>query len=466
MTNCNCKAEKYIDYNCYSCLKSRFHRCDVTDNGQLYLNSELNSMSSNIHNITHRKDLLEWIVKHLACTSVFWDVDTNIACKYINFWLNEKFKGLYSYGYKLNFKNYEDFVEKFYTKVEGYKSFKSCTNNIKLLDNDDVEYKKIDNLYTLYNEYDELKKIHPHAYITLKTCKRIQTITILANDIAHTYKDDDKFIKVLKDLREIIKKADESYQTLCKPDLKQLETMVTDSAFPPRKLDPSPPQVIQQSPDPLEQPTHQALAQHVSGNGIRSQPEPTVDLQESSPTGQLRSEEHHTNVSHGMTQPEESPLLELPFSAQQANSRHAGNLREDVFKSAIFPRERNEKSRGAQSRSTYTGYNSVEEGITAGGVITPTDDTQSYLETFKGTITGVLGSVDPGPVLGVSGGMGALFLLFRYTPVGSFFGGRRGRFRQIPRTFGGFPPGEFPNFQDYEGGYIGYGPTSISPLAE
>ncbi|VUZ99826.1 PIR protein, fragment [Plasmodium vivax] len=68
--------------------------------------------------------------------------------------------------------------------------------------------------------------------------------------------------------------------------------------------------------------------------------------------------------------------------------------------------------------------------------------------------------VDPIPVVGVSGGMGALFLLFRYTPVGSFFGGRRGRFRQIPRSFNGPFPGDFANFQEYDGGFIGYGPMN------
>ncbi|KMZ82464.1 hypothetical protein PVIIG_06198 [Plasmodium vivax India VII] len=89
-----------------------------------------------------------------------------------------------------------------------------------------------------------------------------------------------------------------------------------------------------------------------------------------------------------------------------------------------------------------------------------------FLGKVQGAFSTMVEGVDPGPVLGVSGGMGALFLLFKYTPVGSFFGGRKGRFRQIPRSFNGPFQGEFPNFQDYDGGYIGYGPTSISSLAE
>ncbi|SCA83559.1 VIR protein [Plasmodium vivax] len=89
-----------------------------------------------------------------------------------------------------------------------------------------------------------------------------------------------------------------------------------------------------------------------------------------------------------------------------------------------------------------------------------------FLNTVKDAFSTISENVDPVPVVGVSGGMGALFLLFRYTPVGTFFRGGRGRARRIPSGFSGPFPGEFPNFQDYEGGYIGYGPMNINPLAE
>ncbi|VVA00359.1 PIR protein, partial [Plasmodium vivax] len=95
-------------------------------------------------------------------------------------------------------------------------------------------------------------------------------------------------------------------------------------------------------------------------------------------------------------------------------------------------------------------------------------DTQletGVFDQMKNTISNVLGSVDPVPVVGVSGGMGALFLLFRYTPVGAFFRGGRGRAHRIPRSFNGQFPG-FPDYYDYDGGYIGYAPMNINPLAE
>ncbi|KMZ86068.1 hypothetical protein PVBG_05467 [Plasmodium vivax Brazil I] len=87
------------------------------------------------------------------------------------------------------------------------------------------------------------------------------------------------------------------------------------------------------------------------------------------------------------------------------------------------------------------------------------------MHSLKGAFTDIVQNVDPAPVLGVSGGMGVLFILFKYTPFGSFFGGRRRRFRQISSSFGGFPP-DFANFQEYDGGFIGYGPMNVNPLAE
>ncbi|CAI7717616.1 PIR protein [Plasmodium vivax] len=464
MTECPSISNKYIDYNSYNCLNYRFPNCIMTEDGLKYLKDSENSMKQKIPNFTPRKDFLEWIIKHLICNRVFMHVNTNRACKYINFWLNKKVKDFNFYEYHSNFENYKEFVKTFYTVVKGdYNSYKYCTDNIDILNND--EYNKMNMLYTLYNEYDELKKIHELVYEDRKTCKIIQNITNVANDVARSYKNDDEFINVLRDLRDKIKNGKEKYQTLCESDLKQLDTMVTEKAFPPRKPDPPPPKEISHSTDSLEQTTHEALAQHVSGNGIRNEPEPNVDLQGSARRVQLSSGEHFTKVSHERSLPEaQHPIGSSLGVSHHSSSYHAGELHEELFKSAPLPGEQYERSRDAYPTSVYTGYNPVDERITTEGVITPTDGTQSYLENIRGTITGVLGSVDPVPVVGVSGGMGALFLLFRYTPVGAFFRGGRGRARRIPSGFNGQFLGGFPGYEDYDVGHIGYGP--MNPLAE
>ncbi|KMZ96049.1 hypothetical protein PVNG_05987 [Plasmodium vivax North Korean] len=81
------------------------------------------------------------------------------------------------------------------------------------------------------------------------------------------------------------------------------------------------------------------------------------------------------------------------------------------------------------------------------------------------SVINVLGDVDPVPVVGVSGGMGALFLLFRYTPVGTFFRGR-GRRQGIPTRFDGVYPGFMTDFQGYGDGNFGHDRFIIAYGAE
>ncbi|CAI7724008.1 Plasmodium vivax Vir protein, putative [Plasmodium vivax] len=476
MVKCTSKSKDYIDYKCYECLKNEFRTCNVAGVAQSYLTNELKKFST-IHKFSDVKILLKWILQHLTCTKFFYDGDYNMPCKYINFWLNKQIHDLYTFEYNTYFGKFKEFVKNFYTEVNPYSGFKSCNNNIKLLHDNGDEYKKMNALYKFYKMYDDLKILHKYMDDWKQKCGNIDYIIKEANEFAQLYNNDDEFIKVLRDFREIIKNPQvrfrglRDYINLCASNLEKIDTMVSRELIPDKVPEPPTHTEISKPSDSLQQPIPQALAQHESESRIGNQPQPKLGLQENSRTVHLTTEDQLAEVSHEISPPDESPHIELPFLApqprvsQRTGSHHAGNLREDVFTSATFPREGNEQSRGAHSRSTYTGYNSVEDGITTEGLKTPTDGTQSYLETFKGTITGVLGSVDPGPVLGVSGGMGALFLLFKYTPVGSFFGGRRRRIHQIPRTFGGFKP-DFENFQEYDGGSIGYSPMGISPFAE
>ncbi|KMZ83404.1 hypothetical protein PVBG_06046 [Plasmodium vivax Brazil I] len=389
----------------------------MTEDGLKYLKDSENSMKQKIPNFTPRKDFLEWIIKHLICNRVFMHVNTNRACKYINFWLNKKVKDFNFYEYHSNFENYKEFVNTFYSVVKGdYMSYKNCADNIQILQDD--EYKKMNILYTLYKKYDDLKMIHDYVYEELKTCEIIHFITKEANAIAHLYKEhnDYELIKVLRDLRDKIKNGKEKYQTLCESDLYQLDNMVTEIAFPPRKPDPPPPKEISQSTDSLER--------HVSGNGIQNQSEQNVDLQSSAQREQLRSEEHPTEVSHTVSSSEEPHLLDLSPTPQrlsgsylgvshQARSRHAENPHDYVYESSLYSSERNGLSSDARSKFIYTAHNSLGEGNTSEGVIAPEEGTQSYLQNIKGALSDTLQNIDPVPVVGVSGGMGVLFLLFK-----------------------------------------------------
>ncbi|CAI7719066.1 hypothetical protein PVPAM_060007300 [Plasmodium vivax] len=70
------------------------------------------------------------------------------------------------------------------------------------------------------------------------------------------------------------------------------------------------------------------------------------------------------------------------------------------------------------------------------------------LGKIKSTFSGIVSEVEPAPILGVFGGMGALFLLFKYSPVGIFFVGRKGRNHRILTGF----PGAYTGFPEYYDG--------------
>ncbi|KMZ92288.1 hypothetical protein PVMG_03643 [Plasmodium vivax Mauritania I] len=408
----------YVDYNCYLCLKDKFSSCDLVEDAKAYLTNEHKTKFSNIHKFSDIEQLLKWILQHLSCTKVFYYGDTNMPCKYINYWLNKNVQGLYPHNYNLKFEIFEKFVKNFYSAVKSYENFKSCTNNIKFLDDHDDEYKKMDMLYKLYKNYDELKMINEWSY-DKKSCGIIHHITIVANDIARRYENDDKFIKVLRNLRDKIKNGQGQYKRLCASELGQLDKMVTKEAFPDKVLVPQTPKEATPSSGSIYQLKLQELAQHVSGNGIGKQSQPSADLQASSSTEKLTSEEPSTKVSQEMSPPEESPLLELPVLVQHsrgshyASSRHTEDLHEDGFNSGSFSRAQYERSHDAHSRLMHTAHNSIGEGITSEGVITSTDGKQSYFENIKGALSDTLQNIDPVPVVGVSGGMGVLFLLFK-----------------------------------------------------
>ncbi|KMZ95070.1 hypothetical protein PVMG_05597, partial [Plasmodium vivax Mauritania I] len=84
-----------------------------------------------------------------------------------------------------------------------------------------------------------------------------------------------------------------------------------------------------------------------------------------------------------------------------------------------------------------------------------------FITSAQNTISGLINEVDSSTVLDASGGMGALFLLFKYTPVVSFFGERRGHGHRIPRSFNEQFTGGFPGYEEYYGGKFGHDPINI-----
>ncbi|SCA59994.1 hypothetical protein PVT01_000061400 [Plasmodium vivax] len=178
---------------------------------------------------------------------------------------------------------------------------------------------------------------------------------------------------------------------------------------------------------------------HVVFQTFRAHPETAHEESQSSQETLAHNAQHAVQQKEQVHQHGSIPITELQVDVSQVYAPHYRSL----------------ETSGTSSNSEQYTYSSISPLA---------NDMGGASSSVISTITSALKDVDPVPVVGVSGGMGALFLLFRYTPVGAFFRGGRGRAHRIPRSFNGPFLGEFQGYQDYYGGNIGYGP--MNPLAE
>ncbi|SCA59589.1 Plasmodium vivax Vir protein, putative [Plasmodium vivax] len=452
----------YFDYHGYSKLITDINPSyGFTNEYSKHIEDMAKKLTKNSYQISKTIDLLIVYDTYLRRDHAFSLNHYDNCCRYINFWLNNKFRNT---DYDINDNNFSIFKE--YTKkIERGSKDHECYSYIEYIDSNIFE--KMGKLYKFYDMFDSLQQ-PPKPWGPSTYCSDLRSLVRLYSDyITSSYVDKNEFFsKKLKDFEHRIEKYLEQNKDKCQGyefHLKSLKPGTSAKENEHQKGD----QEQEHSKEPIE----------LRGQAINSIPSsesgPQVILQSSTddpfasglstvpgkvePSGDLEVQQTLEEFkSADVVRQGELALLEYSIRPEkpvhQRESTHQGGL--IYTRESIYPTEL-----GYPEESQYSGKSGLEartEQSESGGV----------LESIQNSLTEVLGSVEPAPVLGVSGGMGALYLLFKYTPVGTFFRGGRVRSQRIPGGFSGPFPGGFPNFQDYEGGYIGYGPTSISSLAE
>ncbi|SCA60838.1 Plasmodium vivax Vir protein, putative [Plasmodium vivax] len=381
------------------------------------------------------KDFIDTLIKYnfyLYRGHAFIRNDNDNCCRYINYWINDQFRNTDFNVNEHNFKYLKEYVEKLVNFNNNNKPH-HCYRFTEYINSD--MFLKLQKLYHLYDKYyGALENLKNKP----KFCSDFHNLTRLYNDfINNTYKEKTKlYSNRLKDLERRINKTKENDTSTCTGYSFYVSSLQID---PPPQLE-SPVQVQPQapatlSPEPLES---TRLTSSYTGDHVQKQSED-----------------------------EEAPILE--------------NVQEDLSSSGLpkgpeflhvpenltvqrFSQELNETELDDHSeRPLHPELSAYGRALFQ--VPTEQQESEGFLKQARSAISGIIGEVNPIPVVGVSGGMGALFLLFRYTPVGTFFRGGRGRAHRIPRSFNGQFPG-FPDYYDYDGGYIGYAPMNINPLAE
>ncbi|CAG9473063.1 unnamed protein product [Plasmodium vivax] len=444
---CHNQTKEYLSYNCYNKLKHYFDNAILTPTGKDILNETIKELEVNWPTIKMNhimfKDFARFLTKHHN----FFEYGHPVSCKYINFWLNDQVKNIYSSEFESKFNVFVDFEKKIVTEGIKYNYPKNlCKSYIKELDGD--EYRKKEILYKLYYYYTEHKK--PTNYQNPEPLCYLINLIIEVSRGAKKYIDDDKdFAKLLRELKVLIQN-EKHHKEKCHYSM--LKNMLPEEDSKP-KVEEVPVVPVDKSPlqDALPKPPNEDLERRVSEN-IRNV---EIGLPHNEGLGQ-QSKLQEVEPRAEMTVLGNSQ--ELPFTVLQG---------EDPFQKTMSQEDPYFTTRPQAPRILEQDTESLK---TAVHLLDDThqarSDARGVLGSIQHTLTDVLGSVEPAPILGVSGGMGALFLLFKYTPVGTFFRGRRGRTYGIPIGFNGPFQGGLPVYDDYYGGNVGSDRFHVSYQAE
>ncbi|CAI7719415.1 hypothetical protein, conserved [Plasmodium vivax] len=439
----------YFNYDCYKRLSYYFDGINFSETSQKYFNDYIQSFANQRSFVKQNNDLLTYLAKRLGGDGLFIDIGYDICCTYINYLLNYKIENKNNGSLENYFENFKHFADYYAEKKSRTLSNQNtCKGYLKPIINEN-KYNIMKTLYKIYNFFNQVKSSNVY-YQKEKICEYYALVNLYFRDLKNNYNTDNKLMEKLNYFARVVKNSGYSYDNLCGINL--LSFM-----FPPPVSKPEP-----KMPEISGQPSRanvisdsqnrDVLEQHADGTGSANQ----QGLLEKTKVSESLSEEPQiTDLPNKESVQGNLAAVSLPGLSEEKHHRdrtfESLNIRPEV--------EMNTPEYGVINR---------EEDFTSiqGHLPQSEGESKGILNNVHDTFFSIVKDVQPAPILGVSGGMGALFLLFKYTPVGSFFGGRRGRIRQIPRSFGGFAPGNFANFQEYDGGFIGYGPTSISHLAE
>ncbi|SCA60260.1 VIR protein [Plasmodium vivax] len=362
------------------------------------------------------------LLKHIHDDGLFYRGNNQEACKYINYILYKEVQHEIKRSYD------KDLIKIFHKFLEAYGKKRSmqnrCISNIYSIE--DQTYNKINGLYEVYDKYKKcylFKKDTVHYGCTLFD----DFFASYDKYMRETQSKSLEFNKILENIEKHAKNAVLLYRLGCNN----------------YRTDPRSPKLFK--PDPVPKPeTHNEVQMRQT---------------------RLQSEESTSHSgTHGRTNNAQSPLLKdisISETEQQNERRDEGDSANDIHSETLdhranFVHITNDIHR---ERSLYSRHHGHEEEQPF------SNEVEMSPPSVMSTITGVFRSVEPAPILGVSGGMGALFLLFKYTPVGTFFGGRRRRNHLIHSGFPGAYPG-FAGFEEHYDANFGPGPINISYQAE
>ncbi|CAG9481974.1 unnamed protein product [Plasmodium vivax] len=423
----------YLDYKCYNRLKEFFDYKGKSTGKSDIFDQIIEQANIPSDNILRNNKILHDLEQHLRGDGVFYE-DHDECCKYINFWLNKEIKTNHSSLYNdSKFHTFKEFVTQF-NKIKNNKSSTRCLSNINYIEPETFE--KLSKLYELYDYFTD-SKLSFTRFAPKKT--KCQVFGHLIGDHNRALADyqaiDPDLIERLIDLKKLIENANIEIKEQCYYKKSQLHISKLEAE---RKR-----AEIQKQQEELE----------------KKQQELKIKEEEARRLEEARAQAEEESKQEATREAARQRLTTLPLGNDvfDITGEQGYQVDNEIPRLKDYTQHELERYTGTSKGRGYLDNNFIvqqqgehESPISSSDVSEHTSnfftDRQGTMGKITGAVTDVFGQVDPVPVVGVSGGMGALFLLFRYTPVGTFFRGR-GRRQGIPTRFDGVYPGFMTNFQ-------------------
>ncbi|CAG9480104.1 unnamed protein product [Plasmodium vivax] len=433
--------ENYLNYDDYYKYYSKFNPYYVlSELDEEKLTKLMNESTDDAYVKQKLKDVFKELSRHIHNHGVFYDYSPK-ACWYICYVLHKFVENKFyeNYDEKL-FNIFHNFLIK-YNLQYSYRSG-TCVNDM-VYTNSNI-FKEMDALYRTYDDYK--KFLSDNKYKNENTCGQLKNFVYVYNVYVNSNKSkSSRFNSILENFEKNLKKTLQEYNDYCGSNNYSLSKLqlYTEPEKKPPKLEAA---EVLPKPSPLTSSPQKGLEPERPNHIDTSENQEELPL--SPPRENQVTHEDPINELHTETGPENETRHDIPIERRtQSQSQYAQPLEQRYLETFNV--------RGQP-------YNPRENVLSAQLPLEKGDE--GILGRMKGAFSSISDYVEPVPLMAVSGGMGALFLLLRYTPVGTSFRGRRGRTYGIPSGFNGPFPGEFPGYQDYLGGNIGY--TQMNPLAE
>ncbi|KMZ88894.1 hypothetical protein PVBG_05823 [Plasmodium vivax Brazil I] len=388
--------ESILNYNDYEYFDRYFKSYPVGETVRNNFNETIDSMEKIPNNINFIKEILLELTRHLNGTSAFYYHGEPGPCNYINYWLNKEIRKSKNHDvYKSNFNLFKKYTDE---RKKIYRTEYKPACNEYIHDIDDETYKHMNILYELYNEYTTLTFDKKNN--RTKDCSMLGILAKNYGEIIDNCYEKKKLFNNLINIKDLITKLISQKPTPCKEKIffRESQKLLEE------KL----------KKEEEEKAKQLKLEEEQRAEALKKEEEKRRTLEAQEETQQMLNPTgvHQGSFNQGATL----------FTERRENLRASSDLdvkgpNEVIDHSVGLDRSKRFENLKEHVSPQSSEYQLEDLGHKPGKEYTNTDGSFLGSSGFPGYITEVFRSVEPAPILGVSGGMGALFLLFKVFKV-------------------------------------------------